>query len=186
MMSESVGNLSSLKFDNTVIEDVFSVSISSVFLEMMPFPFCLVEPIFENNIFVDYKVFAFNQAFKKVAIKEPIIGKPCREYVPEIVEYWINVLREAQTGKFVQLCNPTRLGELVVAFPSHCRGKNLVAIVSCDQPVKLELTPLVEKILGKYRIQLSDVVLSVVFPRLEHQRIVKLAQELPFELKERE
>lgn len=42
---------------------------------------------------------------------------------------------------------------------------------------KLDLTPLSVKILEKYHIPLLDVVLCFVFPRLEHQEILKLAQE---------
>ncbi len=46
----------------------------------------------------------------------------------------------------------------------------------------LELTPLTIRILEKYHIQLSDVVLCVVLPRLELQRFPELIQERLSEL----
>ena len=51
----------------------------------------------------------------------------------------------------------------------------------CKLNVK-SLTPLSIKILGAYHIQLLDVLLCVVLPRLEHPILLELAQERLSEL----
>jgi PAS domain S-box-containing protein len=105
--------------------------------EIMDQGFCIIEVIFDDNLYpVDYRFLEYNAVFEKHTGFANVGGKTVLEIIPNIEKHWIEIYGEvALTGKSTRFINQSEAMNRwfeVYAFKLGDDDKNRVAILFTD------------------------------------------------------